>query len=125
MGMLERAKSAVQRYRSDPNGFTKLITIISPDDLISISEYGMHARITEKFNSLGEMVNTNKAHISISEPTWNAAGLVTRDADNACLLKDYKVDVLDSNGVLCHYIIREVNTDDTLSLIILILGDLE
>jgi len=125
MGMLERAKLAVNKYRSDPNGFTKLITIISPDGLISISSYGMHARITEKFNSIGEIVNTDKGHISISEPSWNAAGLITRDANNACLLKDYKVDVTDSNGVLCHYIIREVNVDNTLSLIILILGDFE
>jgi hypothetical protein len=125
MGMIERAQAAVRKYRSDPNGFTKLITITSPDDSIVVSEYGMHARITEKFNSIGEVVNTNKAHVSISEPTWNAAGLVTRNADNECLLKDYKVDALDSNGVLCHYVVREVNTDDTLSLITLVLGDFE
>lgn len=125
MGMIERAQAAVQKYRSDPNGFTKLITITSPDDSIVVSNYGMHARITEKFNSIGEVVNTNKAHVSISEPTWNAAGLVTRNADNECILKDYKVDVLDSNGVLCHYVVREVNTDDTLSLITLVLGDFE
>lgn len=125
MGMIEVARAAVQKYRSDPNGFTKLITISSPDNSIVVSEYGMHARITEKFNSIGEIVNTDKAHISISEPTWNAAGLVTRNSKNECILKDYRVDALDSNSVLCHYIIREVNVDNTLSLIILILGDFE
>jgi len=52
-------------------------------------------------------------------------GYVTRDANNECNLKDDKVSVVDSTGVVCSYIIGEIFPDESVGLVVCFLRDFE
>lgn len=123
MGMLEQAKADIKRIRTDPAGFTKAITFTSPDGLSIATIYGMYAEIHMATDTEGNTVNSKKAHISIVESALTDLGYVTRNANNECVLKDHKITVLDSAGVLCQYINREIFPDETVGLIVCFLGD--
>lgn len=123
MGMLEQAQADIKRIRTDPKGFTKPITFTSPDGLSIVTIPGMHAKIHMAVDTEGQTVNSKKAHISISESALTDLGYVTRNANNECSLKDHKVSVVDSAGINCQYIIREVFPDETVGLIVCFLGD--
>ena len=125
MGMLEQAQADIKRIRTDPNGFNRLITFISKDGVSTTKVRGMHSKINMAVDTEGQNVNSKKATVSISESSLTDFGYPTRDQKGECILKDDKIDVVDSTGVLCHYIIREVFPDETVGLIVCVLGDFE
>lgn len=125
MGMLEQAQADIKRIRTDPAGFTRSMNFISKDGINSVYIRGMHSKIHMAVDTEGQNVNSKKATASISESSLTDLGYPTRDAKGECSLKDDKVDVVDSTGVLCHYIIREVFPDETVGLIVCVLGDFE
>jgi len=125
MGMLEQAQADIKRIRTDPKGFTKSMSFISKDGISLATILGMHAKIHMATNTEGQSVNSKKATFSISESSLTDLGYPTRNANGECNLKDDKVDVIDSTGIVCHYIIREVFPDETVGLIVGELGDFE
>jgi len=125
MGMLEQAQADIKRIRTDPNGFTRPMNFISKDGISLATIRGMHAKIHMAIDTEGQNVNSKKATVSISESSLTDLGYPTRNANGECSLKDDKVDVVDSTGILCHYIIREIFPDETIGLVVCVLGDLE
>lgn len=124
MGMLEQAQADIKRIRTDPAGFTKSLAFTSPDGQ-QATIYGMFAKIHMATDTDGNAVNVKKAHVSVSESALTDLGYTTRDAGNLCTLKNHKVLVTDSTGVVYSGIIREIFPDDTIGLIVCFLGDFE
>lgn len=123
--MLEMAQSDVKRIRTDPNGFTKQITITKKDGSVTATVYGMHAKINQTTDTVGNIINAKKAHISVSEGALNDAGYSVRDSNNEVSMQGDRVQVTDSAGFLCDYVISETMPDETLGLIVGFLYDFE
>lgn len=123
--MLETAQAAVKRIRTDPTGFTTSILFTSPTGTTA-TVLGMHAKVHMAASVIdGDFVNSKRAHISVSESSLTDLGYVTRNANNEIDLKDHRVAVTDSAGILCQYIIRECFPDERLGLLVLFLGDFQ
>lgn len=125
MGMIETAAAAIKRIRTDPNGFTKSIQFIAADGITTATVRGMSSVIHLGVDNQGEFVNSRKAHISIVESSLTDLGYPTRDSNNVLILKDNRVNVMDSTGQTEQYIIREIYPDEALGLLVCILGDFE
>ncbi len=125
MGMIETAQAAVKRIRTDPNGFTKTIQFIAVDGITTATIRGMSAVIHLGVDNQGEFVNTRKAHISFSESSLSDTGFPVRDQNNVLILKDNRVNVIDSTGEVEQYVIREIFPDEAVGLLVCMLGDFQ
>jgi hypothetical protein len=125
MGMLEQAQADIKRIRIDPSGFTKLINLTKKDGSLTVTVRGMHAKIHGAIDTMGNVVNAKKAHISVSEGALNDVGYSVRNANNEVSMIGDKVSVIDSAGILCEYQIRETLPDESVGLIVCFLYDFE
>lgn len=123
--MIETAQAAVKRIRTDPNGFTKTIQFIAVDGITTATIRGMSAVIHLGVDNQGEFVNTRKAHISFSESSLSDTGFPVRDQNNVLILKDNRVNVIDSTGEVEQYVIREIFPDEAVGLLVCMLGDFQ
>lgn len=122
--MIEKAQADIKRIRTDPNGFTKSIFFSAPT-LETATIFGMHSAIHMGTDTEGQIVNSKKAHISISESALTDLGYPTRNAEQLINLKDHRVSVVDSTGITKEYIISETFPDETVGLIVCFLKDFE
>lgn len=125
MGMLEQAQADVKRIRTDPSGFTKPITLTKKDGSLTVTIRGMHAKVNAVMDTMGNIVNVKKSHISVSEDALVDAGYFVRNANNEVNMLGDKVAVQDSAGIICQYVIRETYPDETVGLIVCFLYDFE
>jgi hypothetical protein len=68
-------------------------------------------------------VNTKNAHIAISEKFLSDASYPYRNLSGEVSLKNHRIAVADSTGLVKNYVIREIFPDETIGLIVCILGD--
>lgn len=71
----------------------------------------------------GNPVNSKNAHVSLPESKLVSLGYTVRNASNEVSLIGHKVEYTDSSGTLCKYRINETFPDETLGVIVCILGD--
>jgi len=71
------------------------------------------------------VVNTKNAHISFSEQQLIDALYPYRNTGDEVALFNHKIDVKDSTGNIKNYVIREWFPDETIGVILCILGDFE
>lgn len=125
MGLIERAKQDAQRYTSDKDGFAVDITLIAPDTT-TVTIAGLSTRHHLAIDQMsGEVVSSRTASISFSEAVAVAAGYVVRDSTQEVNFRNHRAQVTDSAGILRSYIIDKWLPDETLGLIVCILGDYE
>lgn len=124
MGLLETAKQDIQNFTSNLEGFGVEITLTAPTAEVAIVN-GLHTKHHLGYNTEGVQVNTKNAHVSISEQLLVDAGYPVRSASGEVNLTGHLVDVKDSTGLVKNYVIREWFPDETIGLIVCILGDYE
>ncbi len=73
----------------------------------------------------GLPLNARNTHIAISEDVLTDAGYIVRNANGEIDLIRHFVSFKNNKGVLKHYRINETWPDETLGLIVCILGDYE
>ena len=120
MDLLSQARQDVQTIREGE--FSADITL--DDGLGNLTTVrGMAAKHHLGINpDTGAPINSKNASISISEQTLVDAGYPVR-TDNEVAMTGRKVNYTDSAGVDAQYKIDEVWPDETLGLIVMILGD--
>lgn len=106
-------------------GFEELITLKSADGLITLELTGLVSKHWINFDTDGNAVNSKNAHITIDEDILEAAEYPYRNGDGEVDLKKHKVSTPDSTGVVKEYVITEWLPNETLGLIVCILGDYE
>lgn len=106
-------------------GFSEDITLTTPDDVLSIETKGLSTKHHINFDTDGLPTNSKNAHICLDESDLLSSGYTVRDANQEVRLLNHKVDAKDSTGLVKSYIITETFPDETLGLIICILGDYE
>jgi hypothetical protein len=124
MSLINQAKLDAQRYTSDLKGFGVAITLTALNQTV-LETVGLHTKHHIGIDTDGNTVNTKNAHIAISEENLIAASYPYRDASGEVNLYSHRVTVADSSGSNKEYIIREFFPDETIGLIVCILGDYE
>jgi len=118
---LDRAKADMKRFVIS-GGFQVPITLTpTGGDPVSVSSLG-----TKHHNSIGSdglPINSKNAHVSFVESDLTDKGLTVRDSNKEINLRNWRVSFADSSGVVKNYIIKETFPDETLGLIVCILGD--
>ena len=85
---------------------------------------GTHTKIHLGINGeTGQKVNTKQASVTVAEQDFVNVGYAVRDASGEVSMRDHQVAVKDSTGVICNYIVREWFPDESLGIIVFILGD--
>ncbi len=124
MGLMDIAKADLAKITSDRNDWSRNITFTTPDNLKSIVVGGTHTKHHHGINGeTGQIVNVKNASVSVSESQF--VGYTVRNAYGEVFMRDHKVSVVDSTGVVCNYVVREWRPDEALGFIVFMLGDLE
>ena len=122
MSLIETANQAIRRITTDTAGFGVAIQLIAPDTT-TLDTAGTHAKHHLSYDSEGNRVNYKNAHISVSEDEFIDSGYPYRDSNNEVNLQGHRCIVKDSTRQDVEYAIREWYPDETIGLIVMILGD--
>lgn len=125
MGLIDTINNDIKKITTDLSGFGVDINLTTPDDLTTVNFIGLHTKHHLGIDTEGNQVNTKNAHIAISEQELidKSPLYPIRNANKEVDLKGHKVIVKDSTGVNKNYVIREWYPDETIGLIVCILGD--
>jgi hypothetical protein len=122
--LLNKARRDAKKYVTK-GGFEVDITLKSASGLITIETTGFGSKHWINFDSNGDPVNSKNAHICLDENLLVEQNYPVRNLDNEVFLRGHKVSYKDSSGVLKNYVINEWYPNETLGLIVCILGDYE
>lgn len=120
MGLLEQAREDVKDYSGSTDDFAVSITLTAPNGETKTLK-GIHSKHHMSVDTDGALMNSKNAHIAFSEdlagdyPLRNNAGEVS--------MKGHKITVKDSTGDDKVYVVREWYPDETVGLIVCILGN--
>ncbi|RKZ46223.1 MAG: hypothetical protein DRQ42_04870 [Gammaproteobacteria bacterium] len=103
-------------------GFESDITIKTADGSLTVSLTGFATKHHISFDTDGTLINAKNAHICISEIELNKLSFPVR-VDEEVMLLNCIVTFADSSSVIKTYIVRENYPNETLGLIVCILGD--
>lgn len=106
-------------------GFQDDILISNPDNTITVSTPGFRTKHWVNYDNEGNSTDTKNAHVCVSESDLVLKGITVRNNIQEVALKNYFVQVKDNTGILKKYVVRRNYPDETLGLIVLILGDTE
>lgn len=125
MGFLtDQAKADIEQITSNLDEFGITISLTSLTN-VTVDVKGLHTKHHTDIDTDGNLVNTKNAHIAISEKFLTDAGYPVRNSAGEVSLFNHKVTVKDSTGLNKQYVIREFFPDETIGLIVCILGDFE
>lgn len=125
MSLIEQAKKDWQTITTDTSGFGVVINLTTPNDSDTVELKGLHAKHHIGIDTDGNLVNSKNAHISFSEQQLIDASYPYRNTGDEVALYNHKISVKDSTGQEKKYVIREWFPDETIGVILCILGDRE
>lgn len=124
MGLMAIIKQDIQDITSNINEFGVAITFTNPDNSQSIEVVGTASNHFMQFDfESGKNVNSQNTHVSVSEQLFIDAGYVIRNAEGKVSVKKHKVTWIDSTGVSGSYEVIEAIPDQSIGLIVFILGN--
>lgn len=119
MGLLDDIRKDIKNITSDENEFGVAITLISPT--VTMEVVGLHTKHYLGVDTDGNIVNSKNAHIAISES--NLSGYPVRNAKGEVAMRGHLARCKDSTGTEKTYKIEQTLPDETVGLIVIILGD--
>lgn len=136
MGLIDQAKKDIEQITSNLSEFAVPIVFTSPGNNTFDPSFDMtFANVSVTINGLfdkhhlgfdsesGRDVNVKHASIVVSEKFLKDAAYPVRNLKGIVNLKGHKVAVKDSTGTINTYIINEWFPDETVGVIVCILGD--
>lgn len=124
MGIIEQARKDIAQITQNGNDFAIDLVFTSPEgDVANIK--GLHTRHHLGINDQGLPVNSRNVHVSISETAFTDAEYPFRNDQDEVDLKNHRVDAKDSSGITRTYIVNQWHQDETVGLVVCILGDYE
>ena len=122
--LLNRAKRDAKKYITK-GGFEEDIILSNSDGSVVVELTGWVTKHWINFDTDGNPTNSKNAHICLDEETLFNLGYPVRNLNKEIHLFNHKVSTKDSSGELKNYVINEWFPDETLGLIVCILGDFE
>lgn len=125
MGLIDQIKKDIEQITSNGDGFAVEMTFTAPTaEVVTIK--GLHKKHHLGVNpETGVAVNSKSASVTFSEKFFTDQNYPVRNSRKVVDLKGHLVDVKDSTGELQRYIIKEWFPDETIGLIVCVLGDYE
>jgi hypothetical protein len=117
--VLTLARGDARRILSEM-GFETGITLAN--DELSARVNGLAPVHHLAFDTDGRPVNTKQAHVTVSEESLNEAGFPARNNNGEVYMRGVLVTFADSSGKEKTYTVKENHADETLGIIVLILG---
>ena len=96
---------------------------LTPPGGYPITVKGIAMKHHNSISTDGLPINSENSHISIIESSLVEEGFITRDAAGKVNLRNYIVEYCDATGIERKSIIKETMPDETLGLIVCILGN--
>lgn len=122
--LLNRARRDSRKFLTK-GGFQSDFILESIDGLYKVELSGFHTLHFLGFDEDGRLTNSKNAHISFSEAEAKEKGYFIRNSRNQVDLKGQKISVEIPEVKLTQYVIKEAYPDNTLGLVVCILGDYE
>lgn len=122
--LLSAARKDAKRYVKE-GGFQEDIFLSTPSGHIGVNITGLKSKHHFEYESDGTLLNDRNAHICIDEDDLAAENYPVRDSNGEINLINHRVRATDSSGEEKNYIIKENLPDETLGLIVCLLGDFE
>lgn len=122
MSLLDQIIEDVRTITGNPDEFGREISFEAPTGETAVI-IGLHTKHHMGVDTDGIRVNSKNAHISFSEKLLTDKNYPVRNASGEVSLERHLVTVKDSTGNAPTYVIREWYPDETLGLIVCILGD--
>jgi hypothetical protein len=120
MSLVQRAINDIKAITSNKSDWAVGITLVSPT-AETITTTGLFTKHHLGVDTDGNIVNSKNTHISISEE--NLAGYPVRNLKGEVALRGHLATVKDSTGTSKTYKIEQSLPDETIGLIVMILGD--
>jgi hypothetical protein len=122
---MEQAQRDIERITQDLSGFGKAMVLIWPDgqELPIIGLHTKHHMAIDPETNL--QINVKNAHASFSETPITLAGMSVRNAQREVSLAGFKIRAVDSAGLVWTYVVTSWFPDESIGLIVCILGDYE
>ena len=119
--LLQKARRDSKKYVT-AGGFHQGITLVTPDGSTTLETTGLVSKHWINFDTDGNAINAKNAHICIDQSV-----LATENypylKDGEVHLHKHRVTTQDSSGENKQYVVNEHFPDETLGLIVCILGD--
>lgn len=138
MGLTAQAKADIERITSNLGEWAVPIQFQVPSGAFDftfdptfngaqiVTLNGLHTKHHLGINpENGLRVNVKNASVTVSEKFFTDAGYIVRNSQGEISMRDHQVAVKDSTGTVCLYLVREWFPDETVGLIVFILGDFE
>jgi hypothetical protein len=122
MSLLNDARALWLEKSSDTSQFGVEMAFTAPTGETA-NVIGLHTKHHQSFDLEGRSVNSKNAHISVSEKLFTDAGYPVRNSSGEVHMKGHLVVCKDSTGSDKNYIVREWYQNETLGVIVMILGD--
>lgn len=123
MALLDDIKADIKEITSDPDGFAVEHIFTAPTGQVA-TVYALHTKHHLGFHpDSGADINKKNVHSTVNESLLTALSYPVRDSKGLVHLKDHQVQVKDSTGTLCKYVVSEWIPDETVGVILMILGD--
>ena len=123
MSLVEQSQKDAQQFLTNTNEFGVSITLTAPDSTV-LEVNGWHVKHHTGYDiESGVMVNSKMGSVAITELDLINAGYPYRNADGEVKLLDHTVVVADVTTTPKTFTVRENYPDETLGVIVLILGD--
>ena len=123
MSLIDRAKTDWQRFTTNSDEFGVSILLQNPAETVSLSIVGLATKHRIGIDTDGNLVNTKNAHCSFAEKPLTDASYPVRNSSGEVFLEGHRVSWKDSTGNTKKYVIREWYQDETVGMIVCILGD--
>jgi hypothetical protein len=122
--ILQKARRDAKKYITK-GGCEEDIILTSADGLSVLETKGWVSKHWINFETDGNPANSKNAHITLDEELLKSENYPVRNSSQEVSLYRHKVTTKDSTGVNKNYSIIEWLPDETLGLIVCILGDYE
>ena len=123
MGLIQQANEDWQAITSDLGEWGTDITLTNADGSATIDIVGLASKHHIGIDTDGNIINVKNAHISFSEKLVIDGPFVIRNSNDEVNLEGYKATYKDSRGITKTYIIEQWMPDETIGVILCILGD--
>lgn len=120
--LLDRARLDASNIASN-SGFSSDVELTTKDETLTVQTSGLSTKHHINLDSDGLPINSKNAHVCLSEKELTELGVQVRDLNGEVNLLGCKVKIKDSSGVIREYVITENLPNETLGLIVCILGD--
>ena len=120
--LLARARQDAKKIVTNL-GFQSDVFLINPLSMAFIQLKGLTSKHWIQFDTDGSPINAKNVHLNLVEEDIQALGFETRGKNGNVKLIDYYVIVQDSTNVYKNYQVKEVYPNESLGLIVFILGN--